>query len=172
MVIDHTPQYREIWDAVYQRLGFSPSYADSSHALNGHLPFQIAAPHAVYAVEHMPGEKLNLLEQTVREIFCRITKPGRRIYALDWQHSAFLYDPCNPDEQTSCAVRDERYPGGGYTADFPAFYPDGDYYFFLEEQFEFGYLGHPWRQEIWVFGRALMEEIERVYQKFGWDKLK
>ena len=45
------------------------------------------------------------------------------------------------------------------------------YYFFIEENFEFGYLGHPWRQEIWIFGRDLIKEIEQVYPELGWKKL-
>ncbi len=74
-------------------------------------------------------------------------------------------------EQRSCVVKDERYTNGEYSAYFPSFYPDGDYYFFIEENFEFGYLGHPWRQEIWIFGRDLIKEIEQVYLELGWKKL-
>ena len=48
---------------------------------------------------------------------------------------------------------------------------EADYYFFIEEIFEFGYLGHPWRQEIWIFGRDLIKEIEQVYLELGWKKL-
>ena len=48
---------------------------------------------------------------------------------------------------------------------------EADYYFFIEENFEFGYLGHPWRQEIWIFGRDLIKEIEQVYLELGWKKL-
>ncbi len=68
-------------------------------------------------------------------------------------------------------MKDERYTNGEYSAYFPSFYPDGDYYFFIEENFEFGYLGHPWRQEIWIFGRDLIKEIEQVYLELGWKKL-
>ena len=42
---------------------------------------------------------------------------------------------------------------------------EADYYFFIEENFEFGYLGHPWRQEIWIFGRYAAELFCKEYDK-------
>ncbi|MBR1738817.1 MAG: DUF2716 domain-containing protein [Ruminococcus sp.] len=172
MVIDNTPEYDKIWDQVRSRLGFSPSSAYRGHSFSVPLPFQIGESYSVYAIEDMTDDRIDLLGETMRDIFIRITRPGQRIYALDWHHSAFLYDPRDISEQKSCTVKDERYKDGGYQAYFPSFYPDGDYYFFIEESFEFGYLGHPWRQEIWIFGSELLKETEQVYQKLGWKKLK
>jgi len=31
--------------------------------------------------------------------------------------------------------------------------------------------GHPWRQEIWIFGEVLVRRFEQVYQQLGWVKL-
>ena len=172
MVIDNTPLYDEIWNAVYSRLHFSPSSEYRGHSFEVPLPFQISGSYSVYAAEDMTEEQIGLLGRTFRSIFARITKPGRKIYALDWHHSAFLYDPGSISEQTDCTVKDARYPDGGYFAYFPAFYPDGDYYFFIEENFEFGYLGHPWRQEIWIFGSELMNEADKAYRSLGWKRLR
>lgn len=96
----------------------------------------------------------------------------RKWYALDWQHSAFKFSPNNIQEQADIWVNDERYLGGGYNAYFPSFYPDGDYYFFIDEKLENGYLGHPWRQEVWVFGSVLQNEIEEIYAELGWKLIK
>ena len=96
-------------------------------------------------------------------------EPGKRLYALDWQHSAFLYDPGKDEEQKSVRLEDEN---GEYWAEFPFYYPDGDYYFFLDEEFRFGYLGHPWRNEIWAFGEKLLPELERIAPALGWKKLR
>ncbi|MGI6607992.1 MAG: DUF2716 domain-containing protein [Erysipelotrichaceae bacterium] len=41
----------------------------------------------------------------------------------------------------------------------------------MESNFEFGYLGHPWREEIWIFGEKLIQAIDKVYAEFGWRKL-
>lgn len=171
MVIDNTKEYDEIWGKIYEKLKFSPSCSYRGHSLNVPLPFQISGNYSVYGIENMTDEQYDLLADTIREIFIKITKNSQKMYALDWQHSAFIYNPRNLSEQKSCRVEDERYEGGGYSAFFPDFFPDGDYYFFIEENFEFGYLGHPWRQEIWIFGESLIKEIETVYIKLGWSKI-
>ena len=112
------------------------------------------------------------MNSLITNAFTKCTNPGECIYALDWQHSAFLYDPRNADEQQSVFVSDEKYMGGGYNAYFPGYYPDGDYYFFISEDFRFGYLTHPWREEAWVFGDELIKEFEGFYESIGWKKLK
>ena len=43
---------------------------------------------------------------------------------------------------------------------------------YISEDFRFGYLTHPWREEAWVFGDELIEEFERFYKSIGWIKLK
>lgn len=171
MLIDNTKEYDEIWSKVTEKLKFSPSCSYRGHSLDVPLPFQIDEKYSVYGIEAMTDEQVDYLTDTIREIFVKITRNNQRIYALDWQHSAFIYNPRNILEQQSCVIKDERYYGGEYYADFPSFFPDGDYYFFIEEYFEFGYLGHPWRQEIWIFGESLIKEIDKVYIKLGWNKI-
>jgi len=39
--------------------------------------------------------------------------------------------------------------------------PDGDYHIFLADDFSFGTLGHPWEQTICVFGKPLIDVVER-----------
>lgn len=68
----------------------------------------------------------------------------------------------------STYIEDARYFDGGYLAFFPTYYPDGAYYFFIDAQFRFGYLSHPWRQEVWIFGESLIAEFESIYKQFGW----
>ena len=172
MVIDNTSKYDEIWSSVYNKLGFYPSCVYRDHSFSVPLPFHINEDYSVYAIENMAEDQIDLLSDTMRKIFVKITKAGQRIFALDWHHSAFLYDPRDISEQRSCTVKDTRYTNGEYSAIFPSFYPDGDYFFFIEENFEFGYLGHPWRQEIWIFGCDLIKETEKIYQRFDWKKLK
>lgn len=136
------------------------------------LPFEIEGRYAVYGIDKMSGRQIESMEDMVKKVFLDVTEEGQRLYALDWQHSAFLFDPRNEEEQRSFWKQDNRYTGGGYHADFPSFYPDGDYYFFIDEFFEFGYLGHPWRQEIWVFGDVLINEIDKIYRDLGWEKIR
>ena len=67
-------------------------------------------------------------------------------------------------------MEDARYGGvlgGGYNAYFPEFYPDGDYYFFVQRDLKWGYLGHPWRREIWLFGAPLVERLSPELEALG-----
>lgn len=161
MLLDHTELYNAVWDRVYRELGFAPGISETR-------PFDIKVPYAIYGIEKMTEPQIDYMENIAKQIFARIT--DGKIYALDWQHSALLYDPRDPDEQKDFWVADERYIGGGYNVYFPSFYPDGDYYFFIVEDFSFGWLDHPWRREVWIFGEKLLTEIESVYKDLGWTR--
>ena len=172
MLTDDTKEYDLIWDKVYERLKFVPSCSYRGHSLTSHVPFHIEGNFAVYAIEKMSDSQIDSMQDIIREILVSVTKEDGRVYALDWQHSAFLFHPKNKEEQESFFKEDDRYGGGGYNAYFPLFYPDGDYYFFIEESFEFGYLGHPWRQEIWAFGDELIKKLDDICEDLGWEKIK
>ena len=172
MLLDNTQKYDLVWSKVYDKLKFNPTHNSQGHSMTSNLPFHIEGNFAVYGIEKMSDTQIDSMEEIIREIFVSVTKEGRQMYALDWQHSAFLFNPRNKEEQKSFWKEDNRYLGGGYNAFFPSFYPDGDYYFFIDEFFEFGYLGHPWRQEIWVFGDELIGKFDEIYQNLGWEKIK
>ncbi len=173
MQLNGTEQYDSAWDWVFENLKFQPYYLEREEAdSQGIIPFQIRDDHAVYGIEDMTEGQIDTLEAVVLGIFREITVPGERLYGLDWQHSAFLFDPRKPEEMQNQYVADPRYLGGGYYSCFPGFYPDGDYFFFLDEHFRFGYLSHPWREEVWVFGQRLVAEFEKKYAALGWRKLK
>ena len=172
MLIDDAEEYDLVWDKVYDKLKFNPSCSYRGHSLTVDLPFEIEGNFAVYGIEKMSDSQIDSMQDMIREVFVSVTEKGKRMYALDWQHSAFLFDPRNKEEQKNFWKEDNRYFGGVYNAYFPSFYPDGDYYFFIDEAFEYGYLGHPWRQEIWVFGDTLIEKIDEIYQALGWEKIK
>lgn len=163
MLLDNTAGYNEVWERAYTELGFKPG-------MNESVPFKIAKPHSVFGIEGMTAEQIDKTESVSKEIFTRLTPVGGRVYALDWHHSALLYDPRDPDEQKDFWQADARYEHGGYNVYFPSFFPDGDYYFFIAEDFSFGLLGHPWRQEVWIFGERLINEYEAVYKELGWIK--
>ena len=163
-------QSRAVWDKVHERLNFFPNCL--SRDTDFHIPpFKINGEYVIYGIEDTDDD-ISDLGTLITNAFIKCTAQGERIYALDWQHSSFLYDPRNKSEQQSVFVADKRYLGGGYNAYFPGYYPDGDYYFFISEDFRFGYLTHPWREEAWVFGDELIAEFERFYKSLGWKKLK
>lgn len=71
------------------------------------------------------------------------------------QHDAFLY---LPGENRETEWHDDARMCNVY---FPSYYPDGDYYFFIAQDFSYGILGHPWRKELYIFGEKLIAEFEK-----------
>ena len=171
MVIDDSPEYDKIWDWVHKTLHFQPNGLDKGHDFPYGPPFQIPFPHTVYGIENMTEPQLDIMDDLIRTVFLNVTQPGQRLYALDWQHSGFLFDPRADDAYQSVRLGDSPYFSGGLYAYFPPFYPDGDYYFFIDEHLQFGYLSHPWREEVWIFGDVLIAEFEKIYRQLGWYQL-
>lgn len=86
------------------------------------------------------------------------------MYALDWQHTCFKYNPRIIDYNEypvfvkyDVPIKNEYVDWEGYNVWFPTFYPDGDYYFFIAKDFSWGYLTHPWLKKAYVFGDCLRE---------------
>ena len=156
--------YKRVWDKVYDTLHFIPTTDNTV------VPFKISAPYTVFGINCTCECELKEFQRLITGAFINCTAPGELLYALDWQHAAFLFDPRKSEQMESIYVDDSNYPDGGYYAYFPDFYPDGDYYFFIDEQFRFGYLSHPWREEVWVFGDCLISEFESIYKQLGWVK--
>lgn len=157
MLIEDEKEYELIWNRVYKKLKFKPSCDYRGHSFNVELPFKIEGNYSVFGIKNMKDKQIDKMDKIIKDIFREITKEGELMYALDWQHEAFLFDPRKEEE---C------------NAYFPSLYPDGDYSFFLHECFEFGYLGHPWRQEVWVFGDKIISKIDKLYKILGWEKLR
>lgn len=172
MLITDPEEYNLIWKKVYDKLQFRPSSAYRGHSLTYALPFSPITYFAVYTIDKMTDEQIDAMQEQIISVFAKAGAKGRRMYALDWNHSAFLFDLENPDDRKSVRVEDGSFPGGGYDAYFPSFYPDGDYCFFIDEFFEYGYLGYPWRREIWVFGDEMIKGFDDIYEKLGWEKLR
>lgn len=150
-----------IWNRVYDVLHFQPSI---EHYIK---PFEIAAPYVVYDISSMNELNIDIMDDIISKIFIACTTEDEYMYALDWQHSDFRFQPRDKSQQQSLYIKDERYMGGGYTAYFPSYYPDGDYYFFIASDFRFGYLGHPWQQKVWIFGEELIKAFEIVAPMIG-----
>ena len=156
-------------ERVSLTLRFRPDAKYRGHSLLWwKRPFRLPKPWAVYALDNMSQAQIERMTPAVKNALLQATEPGKRLYAMDWHHCAFLYDPRKEHEQKRVKLAEE---GGKYPAAFPFYYPDGDYYFFLDENFRFGYLGQPWRKEIWAFGEALLPELARIAPDLGWTKL-
>ena len=154
IILDRS-KYDYIWDKIYRNFLFSPSCKDSSDLW---LSFPIPTRFQRYRLNCYFSEEQ---EKIINSIFCKVHPQD--MYALDWQHDCFIYNPCEEipldywfyDTERDCNVY------------FPSYYPDGDYHFFASFDWKIGLYGHPWRKEIIVVGEKLIHEFEKVQGMLG-----
>ena len=152
---------KQIWDRINAELQFQPSIRVNT------LPFRLSEPYLVLDLACAAQGQVEKLLAEVPGALAACLGEDDWIYALDWHHSYFRYDPRLPITEHGHWVEDERYMGGGYDAWFPDFYPDGDYYFFVQRDLRWGWLGHPWRREIWAFGDPLLDVLSPTLEELG-----
>lgn len=135
-----------VWDKVDQEFKFEPSV---SKFPGFHLP----QPFRTYDVSNYFGTSVDIdahddLEIKVLNAFQELTSTDEFLLALDWQHECFWINPFH------------EFPKNEF-GEWPIpLFPDGDYYFFIEKNFRWGYLGHPWERSISIFGFDLIAAIE------------
>ncbi|NFI93873.1 DUF2716 domain-containing protein [Clostridium botulinum] len=161
-------EYNYVWEYVYKNLDFKPNMKKNV------VTFKIDKPYIIYDISQIEDENIDNSDVLIPKAFLNCIKKKEFIYALDWHHSCFKYNPRKklpPTNERFLRVEDSRYLGGVYSASFPAFYPDGDYYLFIVNTFEWGYLTHPWQKKIWVFGKKLIAEIEKIKNYIGFVRI-
>ena len=135
-----------IWNRINNQYKFCPSVNKAV------IPFKFDIEYVCY--------KLNSFwdieqEKIVNNIFKKLCDED--IYALDWQHDCFEYNP-NENIKLNYHYYDDNRNVEVY---FPSYYPNGDYHFFISKDFEYGMFGHPWREELYVFGEKLIDEFKK-----------
>lgn len=144
--------YKRIWDKIYSDYSFYPSVDGQGNWLEPDGVFK------KFRLEMLWDENQ---EAIVNTILCDVI--GEEMYALDWKHDCFLFNP------------NERIPYGYQYFDserkcnvyFPEYYPDGDYHFFVSKDWHFGLYGHPWRKELIVVGEKLISAIKNYSFELG-----
>ena len=147
IILNHK-KYNDIWDKIYHDFHFSPFCKTNSDLW---LSFPIECKryrlNCIFSKEQ---------ERVINSIFCSVN--AKDMYALDWQHDCFIYNPCEEipldywfyDTERDCNVY------------FPSYYPNGDYHFFASFDWSIGLYGHPWKEEMIVVGEKLIQEFEKV----------
>ena len=156
-----------IYNFINKELRFLPS-CDASFPF---LPFAINRPFAVYDISKMTNEQTDALYELAPTALANCLPIGHQLYFIDWFHKFILYDPRNP-KNSECADEETLNPDYNCKgiAHFDGFYPNGDYYFYIEKYGCFGYLSHPWRKEVWIYGEELVKEFEKIEDKIGFIK--
>jgi len=140
-------EYGQIWDRIYRDFKFKPSTSIFPS-------FKVPHPYITFNISDYFGESTDLdaydeLEGRVLDAFIECTMRGEYILALDWQHECYWINP---------RLAFERDEFGEWA--IPIF-PNGDYYFFIQKDFKWGFLGHPWEESITIFGNELINAFNR-----------
>jgi len=152
-------EYREVWDRIYDKFNFKPSVSNFPS-------FEVPSPFITYDTSLYSNGSVDIdtyneiyseFEEKSLLVFQERIQKNEYLYALDWQHPCYWI---NPHLEFLKNEFDE------WTV--PIF-PDGDYYFFIHKNFEWGLLGHPWEKTITIFGIELIKGFEehqpRMLQK-------
>lgn len=116
--------------------------------------FQVPHPFITYDISEFFGESIDLdaydnLEEKALNAFKESILDDEYILALDWQHECYWVNPhleLDRDEWEEWNI--------------PIF-PNGDYSFFIQKEFKFGYLGHPWERTITIFGTEFINAFNK-----------
>ena len=141
-VILDKEKYNKIWNDITEIFKFNPSST---------TPFSFNIKYICYKLNSIWTDEQ---EKIVNDIFKKID--NCEIYALDYKHDCFEYNP-NENIELNYHYHDDNRDCEVY---FPSYYPDGDYYFFISKDYKYGLLGHPWRKEIYIFGNNLINEFK------------
>lgn len=140
----------QLWDRMFGEYHFSPLWNPDKS------PFSFPHPYRLYRLgEHCWTQEQ---ESRVNGIFEALVPEDGFLYALDYNHDCFTYNPRERiplyyhyhDDERDCNVY------------FPSYWPDGDYYFFIAADWSFGMLGHPWREELYLWGDELIAHFKRL----------
>lgn len=148
----HGPTMDKVWDWFYKEFEFRPSVYPqdwpSIHPQVHHFKLDISA-----IFEDYPSEaQLEAFEDLCKVIFLRLTRPGDLLYALDWQHDCFEFNP-----RMGWTESESRYI---------SIFPDGDYHIFLTSDLGNLWFGHPWEQSVTLVGEGIARLAERMLPEF------
>lgn len=129
-----------IWERFERRFGFFGSIREPVPSLTWDITPEFERDQAC-----LESLKADLNYKMLRALQS-CTAPSERVYALDWQHPCFWFDPRagvvsgNPDEWAVPVL------------------PDGDDYVFLASDLRFGTIGQI-AANVCVFGRELLDSF-------------
>jgi hypothetical protein len=153
-IINEEEEYDRLWNIIDTTFLFSPDPYKKESVYNISYPFDMYDISEIF--EGICGK--SFWEEAMREIFISVLGNDEFIYVLDWQHTAFKYNPNIKVLKNPIHIVDGEID---YNVYFPKFYPDGDYYIFIAKDFSWGYLTDPWRENVFVYG----EELRKLFRE-------
>ncbi|MBW5449449.1 DUF2716 domain-containing protein [Cohnella sp. CFH 77786] len=134
-------EYDYAWDLFEKRYKFKPSISSTDWP-------SILVVDDQFITYELSGtwDTTDDLEEKCNKVFKELTTEDEYIYALDWQHECYWYNP--------------HLPHGSKEWTIP-FYPDGDYYIFFPMDLSWCYFSHPWEKSVTLINEDLIKTFER-----------
>lgn len=136
----------KLWNKIDREYQFSPAYEKTPYPW-----IQIPSPCRSFSVKAVWDDKQEAL---VNSFFDQLGVS--KLNVLDWQHDCFSFCPNDFGKLVKEYYDDER----NCNVYFPSYYPDGDYFFFIDQDGKYALFGHPWLHEIVVYGQELIDLFE------------
>ena len=152
-------QHKACWNFVYDELGFKPKFKTLRADIFKKQDADCIIDFKVRLIGYKDGVyNYNLYNQWNSAIKKALQEVSisNNVYALDWQHVSFIFNPNKPFEQKDYG---ELWP-------VPA-YPDGDHIFFLTPDYKSIYFGHAFEEYAMLFGKDLVESVLKHIELLG-----
>ncbi|MGB2993026.1 MAG: DUF2716 domain-containing protein [Paenisporosarcina sp.] len=148
-----------VWDKIYDEFDFKPSISKfpSFEVRTSFITYDVS-PYLNWSGDSDTYDEIySDLEDKSLLVFQELTQKNEYLYAVDWQHEGYWLNP------------HLELPKSEFNEWTVPIFPNGDYYFFIHKNFEWGLLGHPWEETITIFGKELINSFEkhqpRMFQK-------
>ena len=144
-----------LWDRFYTDYEFRPSvYAQDWPSIKTRLP-QLKLDIMECFHEDYDQSCFDHLDKLAQKIFKEITTEGQNMYALNWQHDGYEFDPR------------QEYPMTSELKDWPvSLLPHGCYNLFTTQNFDNLWFSHPWEESITLVGNKMVLEAEILKEEF------
>lgn len=136
----------KLWNKIDREYQFSPAFEKTPYPW-----IQIPAPCRSFSLKSVWDDEQEAL---VNSFFVQLGVSELNV--LDWQHDCFSFRPNAFGKLVKEYHDDER----NCNVYFPSYYPNGDYYFFVDKGGKYALFGHPWLHEIVVYGQELIDLFE------------
>ena len=172
ILIESETECSVIWDKFYSLFNFTPDYREKVKCpfdfskVEEPVAYDISGISITNFEAYDANGNYRMTEQIaiLKSVFIECMSEDEFIYALDWQHCIFKY---NPRIEAAYGYYMAYLTSPDTRAYFPDFHPNGDYFFFIAKDFSWGYLTHPWQRKVWFYGSKIVDLIKNQENKLG-----
>lgn len=149
-----------LWTRFCEHFSFRPGMKpDSWPSIREPVPaitWDISSPLSLYDLNYTAFQTVEYnYRRLIGAGFRSSVKPGQVVFGMSWHHQTYVADPRQKD------LTDKVDQWQVWVL------PLGNYEILLSEDFTLGVFCHPWEQSLCVFGRPLLEFIDRTAGDLG-----